>query len=72
MGSPVDVQGDGTRSHQAAEDGTGRPHRVQGVDDGPPVALLDAQTVRVLGDIGDRIARAAQNRATASTAGPPA
>jgi len=45
----------GKGAQQAAEDGTDAPDRVEGVDDRATVEPLDAQPVRVLRDVGDRV-----------------
>ncbi len=63
------IQGDRCRTHQAAEDRTGRPERVKRVDDRAAVAALHPQPVRVLGHIGDRVGRAGNEQRTGQRGG---
>ena len=54
--------------HRRAEHRADRPHRVQRVDDRPAVGALHPQAVRVLRDVGDRVARAAGEQQRRQTA----
>ncbi len=67
----VDAEGqaerDGGGRHAPADDGADRPQRVEAVDDRTAVAALDAQPVRVLRDVRERVHRSAANSATTSS-----
>ena len=53
-----DLQARGRRAEEPAGDGADAPDAVEGVEDRAAVVPLDAQPVRVLGHVDDRVQRA--------------